>query len=212
MENEIEITPSALLDLAYCERRFYLKTIEKQNNINDRMMDGLIAHKTVDKYKIEKRGNLTKVFSLNIYNQKYSIYGIADLVEFYNDFDGVFVNFLNGNFNIIPIEYKVGKKKIIEAEQIQLTSQVICLEEMYNCKINNGIIYYVKSKDRVEIEINDRLRDKTIMLIDKAKDIIKQKKYVQPKYLKRCNNCSMYDICNPKNILIKQYMEKIRKI
>ena len=201
-----------LSELVYCERRFYLKIIEQQNNINDNIEKGIINHQNVDNHRIEKRNGLIKVFSLNVYNNLYNLYGIADLIEFSKNKEGIFIDFLNDYFDINLIEYKTGKKRNVLAYNVQLTSQIMCLESMYNCNISQGMIYFTQPKERLLVNIDDKLRKETIRAIDRAKEIIRKEEYIPPKYLKRCNGCSMYDICNPKNILIKKYMDNIKKL
>ena len=201
-----EILISWLSEYAYCKRRFYLKVVEDNERINQFIAEGIINHKSVDKPTIEKRRNIVKVTRLNVYNNNYHIHGICDNVEFIKDPNGVYVNYLNGVYTPIPIEYKHGKKRDEYEYQVQLMGQALCLEYMYNVKIDYGYIFYVSSKHRDKVEFTDELRSNTLDIINELKKFLEYPKLPEAKYQKRCNNCSIYEICSPRNKMIEKYM------
>lgn len=209
MEEENFITISSLSEFYYCKRRYYLRELEKQSNENIYMIEGTIQHKEVHTSNIKNLGNFIQVTGMLVSSNKYQIIGKTDLIEFVKNNNGMYVKFLDGNFNILPIEYKHGIVKNNEEYKIQLCGQCLCLEEMFNCKINIGCLYYIDSDERIEIEINNCLRDETISTINEIKNLTKNPKTIMPIYKKHCKKCSLFEICNPNITIINNYINKL---
>ena len=51
----------------------------------------------------------------------------------------------------------------------------------------------------------------TIAKINDIKQELKTARLIEPKYMKRCHKCSVYDVCNPRNRIIKKYMKDIKE-
>lgn len=203
------ITISSLSLFAYCKRRYYLMQLEQQNVDNIYVIEGRIQHKEVHTSQIKNQGNFIEVTNMQIFSDNYDLIGKTDLVEFIKNINGVFVDFLNDYFNIIPIEYKHGVVRENEEYKIQLCAQCLCLEEMFGCNINTGYLYYINSNERIEIEINNDLRNKTIVTINEIKKLITNPKIIMPVYKKHCKKCSLFDICNPNITIINDYIDKL---
>ena len=90
---------------------------------------------------------------------------------------------------------------------------MLCLEEMFKVKIENGQFYYLQEHRRRSETIDNQLREKTINLIRQIMMICETGKTAAAKYKKRkCDNCSMMDLCMPKSTglkykPVKQFME-----
>lgn len=209
METDNYITISSISEYVYCKRRFYLRYIENVNEENEYMVEGTIEHNKVHNNIIEKRDKFIKVTNLNIFSKKYEVIGKCDMVELTKSKNGVKIPFLPDNYEIYPIEYKHGKIRNEIEYNMQLCAQVLCLEEMYNTNIEKADIYYTSSNKRITIEINEELRENTIRTIQNIKELISNKQIVKPKYLKRCNKCSVVEICNPRKIIISNYMKNL---
>mgnify|MGYP000898501997 FL=1 len=66
-----------------------------------------------------------------------------------------------GKWLPVPVEYKRGKSKEIDADRLQLCAQAICLEEMFCCpKIEVAYIYYGETRRREKVTLTDELRAK----------------------------------------------------
>src|SRR6266508_3366071 len=50
----------------------------------------------------------------------------------------------------VPVEYKKGKRRSFENDDIQLCAQALCLEEMFACEVSRGFIYHAASRRRRE--------------------------------------------------------------
>lgn len=200
---------SSLSEYLYCKRRFYLRFLERQNNENIYMIEGSLEHQKVHTNKIEKRKNFVNVSSLSVNSYKYNLIGKCDVVEFLENKNGSYIPFLENNYTLYPIEYKHGKTRDELEYKVQLCAQVLCLEEMYNTRIDFGAIYYIDSKERVEITLDDDLRKLTLETILEIKNLMDSKKVIYPIYKKRCKKCSLVDICNPKIIIVDEYMKNL---
>jgi CRISPR-associated exonuclease Cas4 len=218
MEESLSEMPlSWISEYAFCRRRFYLRYVECMNLRSASMIEGKYEHRVVDDRHITKRGSHIIVSKLYVCSEKYSLYGLCDNVEFdEKPKEGSFIPFLNGLYTIIPVEFKHGKKRNEIEYEKQLCAQVLCLEEMYDAHIEQGIIYYVDSKDRMQIEITDELRQGTLDTIQSIRrdlfelSIGKRADLIFPiKYQKRCEKCALYDVCSPKKLAVSAYMKKL---
>ncbi len=206
-----EILISWLSEFDYCPRRFWLKAFEKIQGDNIFTAEGSTAHQFVDKRRIEKRKELIKVTGLEVRSNQYNLYGICDCVEFVISEEGSEVPFLGKRCKVYPIEYKHGKIRNEREYNVQLAAQVMCLEEMYNMKISTGFIYFTNSRQRYREEIGEDLRAYTARIIGSIKEYIEEGNPSKAVYKKRCHRCSIYDICLPKNVMVKKYMKELWK-
>lgn len=206
------INISIISDFYFCPRRFFLRNLEQQTKpINEIMIEGTYQHKAVDTFKIETRHDTVKVTAFHIYSKLLDLTGICDTIYFYRNPLGTCINFLKDKFIIEPVEYKHGKVREEKSYELQLTAQVMCLEEMFNTSISSAYIYYQNANTKIEVPITQELRQKVINIIDNIKKSLNSLSTIAPVYKKRCKYCSMYDICNPRQFAINKYMESIRK-
>ena len=126
--------------------------------------------------------------------------GCTDAVEFYSD------------GKIIPIEYKHGKPKENTSDEVQLCAQVICLEEMLECTIDEGALFYFKIRRRIPVPITDKLRKETIELAERFHRFIADGKTPAALYSRQCESCSFIDECFPesagKRKSVRAYIER----
>ena len=209
MENDNQISISSLSEYAFCPRRFYLMYIEKQYEDNEYTIEGAISHKNAHKSKIEKRGNFIKISDMLLYSNKYNLIGKSDIIEFTKSNNGIYIPLLDDKFTIYPIEYKHGIIRNEEEYNIQLCAQCLCLEEMFNCNLEYGAIYYINSNIRQEIRIDNNLRIKTINIIKEVEQEFKEQKLLSPNLKRYCKKCSLYDLCNPNITIINKYISDL---
>ena len=67
------------------------------------------------------------------------------------------------------------------------------------------------SKERFEVNISDKVRADAVKLIREISSYLENPHPIKPELRKRCNGCSLNDLCNPRKILVQDYMECIRK-
>ena len=64
-----------------------------------------------------------------------------------------------GDGRCIPLNTKHGVRRNELEYEVQMAAQAMCLEEMYNCKIDKGYVYYGDDRRRIEVTIDDYYRD-----------------------------------------------------
>ena len=203
MIGQKEITLSSILDCVYCKRRYYLRSVERQEDINAYMELGKEEHEQVDKSSIKYDSGKYTVTNMTVYSDKYNLYGICDEVIFEESLDGAYIDFLGINADIYPVEFKHGKVRHCNEYIAQVVAQTICLEEMYQCSIKKGSIYFVDADEYYDFDISEALRRMVYDAIDYIQNY--NGSPIKPIYSKKCRGCAMFDICSPKALSIKIY-------
>jgi CRISPR-associated protein Cas1 len=202
MNPNLNPIPLSMLNaLVYCPRRFYLEHVEGVFVRNAEVEDGRIKHKRVDRKekagKTFKENNAFRTRSVFLSSQAYGICGVIDLVE---EVEGV----------VYPVEYKrgdmpkddSGNPLAWENDKVQLCAQAFLLEENLNKRIEKGFLYYMGSKEKVEIPIDQGIRERTNYFVGKAKELTVPNTII-PHPLEddnRCHSCSLRPVCLPEEI------------
>ena len=103
-----------------------------------------------------------------------------------------------GKYILYPIEYKRGRSKLTDEDRMQLTAQVICLEEMFVTEIPQAYLFYGETRRRESVEITDALRDECRRLVQEMHRLYERGYTPKVKKTKKCNACSLKEICLPK--------------
>ena len=193
---EDELLPlSGLQHMAFCERQWALIHIEQQWEENQRTAEGRVIHERVHdpNYKAHKPG-VVVVRSMKLQSLVLGLSGEADVVEFTPEPDG-----LGNKLTPRPVEYKRGKSKKGDFDRIQLCAQAMCLEEMMQCDIQEGDLYYAETRRREVVRLDEELRKKVTELSDKMHRLYREGKTPKPDMkLSVCRTCSMEGICLPR--------------
>ena len=97
-----------------------------------------------------------------------------------------------------PVEYKRGKTKQGDYDRIQLCAQAMCLEEMINCHLSEGDLYYAETRRREKVSLNDELRSKVIELSEQMHRLYREGVTPKPEIeLNVCRTCSLKNKCLP---------------
>ncbi len=179
---------SALEHWSYCPRQCGLIHLEQTYDENIFTLRGSRVHSRVDKPTKRSEEGAIIERGLPIWSDTYGLIGKADVVEFHSD-------------KPYPVEYKSGAKRRGQHEALQLCAQALCLEEMFQVSIPHGAIYWVASRSRVEIAIDERLRAKTVEVIEEVREMWRQSQLPDPANDARCPNCSLLDACLPHAIV-----------
>lgn len=179
------ISISALNQYVFCPRRCALMHVEGIWSDNEHTAKGTILHKTADERGYETDGNGKIVRALPLFSEKYGLSGKADVVEMRPD-------------EIIPVEYKKGKRREFDNDNIQLMAQGFCLEEMFDKKISRGFIFHAASKRRREVVFDENLRNETIAVIEAVRNLLETETIPVAEFKPRCNGCSLYGTCLPR--------------
>lgn len=179
---------SGLQHLRFCSRQCAFIHLEQLWNENYFTASGRVQHEKVHSGISESRRIVRIERDLKIASSLLGLVGKTDAVEFYSD------------GKVLPIEYKHGEPKENTSDEVQLCAQVICLEEMLNCKISEGAIFYFKIRKRISIKITEELRNETIELSKQFHELINSGKTPKAEYTKKCESCSFIDECFPESV------------
>ena len=98
----------------------------------------------------------------------------------------------------VPVEYKRGSSKQIDADRLQLCGQGLCLEEMLCCQVPKGYLYYGETRRREEVLFTEELRKQTKAMLREMHGLYERRHTPKVKPTKSCNACSLKDLCLPK--------------
>ena len=189
---------SGIQHFEFCRRQWALAYIEMQWKENVRTVEGRILHENAHDAGIkEKRGDTLIVRAMPIHSREMGVSGECDVVEFHKVQDGIKLSGKEGFYNVIPIEYKRGNPKTDDSDILQVAAQAICLEEMLCCTIPYGFFYYGEIRHRMKIEFTDEIREKVRKMFAEMHRYYEQRYTPKVKISKKCNACSLKDICLP---------------
>lgn len=97
-----------------------------------------------------------------------------------------------------PIDYKRGRKRRWDRDDVQLCAQALCLEEMLGVPVPRGAIFHVKTRQRREVDFDESLRLKTEQAVTRLRELVSGRVTPTAKYEKKCDGCSLKDWCLPK--------------
>lgn len=190
MNKDVRLIPlSALQHFAFCPRQCALIHNEQAWADNYLTAQGNLLHKRVDSGEPETRNGTRFERAVMVSAVQLGLIGKLDLME---------KELSTGK--LTPIEYKKGKAKSDNWDKIQLCAQGLCLEEMTGKTVNEGYLWYWKTRKREYVAFDDKLRQETLDIINKVRLIFISGDLPKPKYEKKCHACSLIDICNPKVI------------
>lgn len=183
---------------AFCRRQWALIHIEQQWSENLRTVEGNIFHKNAHNgTERELRGNTMIIRSMPVFSRELGINGICDVVEFKKDDSGVNLYGADGRWRPVIVEYKKGKPKDDDTDNLQLAAQAVCLEEMLLCKIEKGYLFYGEICHRTEVVFDDDLRNKLYSLTEEMHKYYNRSYTPKVKISKKCKACSLNEICMP---------------
>lgn len=195
--NELSDDPiliSALEHYAYCPRQFALIHIEQEFADNVHTMRGNVVHGQADEPSYEVMASVRVERALPLYSERLGLTGKADVVEFHPD------------RRIYPVEFKHGRKRQKNHDDLQLAAQAMCLEEMTGKPVSYGAIYHASSRRRREVEITPVLRQQVEAALEAIRNLMQSGQLPPPVNDKRCRECSLKDICQPEILAAKGLM------
>ncbi len=213
MYNEDEFLQlSGIQHFAFCRRQWALIHIEMQWKENLRTVEGQILHENAHNPEMnEKRGNVIVVRAMPVHSRKMGVSGECDVVEFHKSDKGAHINGREGVYMPVPVEYKRGEPKSDNIDILQLAAQALCLEEMFCTDINYGYIYYGKTRHRLKVDFDDEIRNEVVKLFEEMHLYYRRGYTPKVKISKKCNACSLKDLCVPvlnKNKSVAEYIDK----
>ena len=178
-----------LNDLLFCERRCALHRIEQIWVDNVFTVEGLHSHQRADQPLTHTAPGVRAVHSVLLKCDRLRLTGKADVIEFHRQPDKSEVPY--------PVEYKRGKRRRWDNDDVQLCAQALCLEEMLGVAVPAGAIFHIKSKRRREIAFTPELRGRTETAARRLHELVAAGVTPPPVLKPRCRGCSLRDRCMP---------------
>jgi len=193
---------SGLQHILFCERQCALIHVEQAWAENRLTAEGRIMHDKVHEADRESRGDVRIEYALPLRSLRLGLIAKADVVEFHRKRtpDEVWLPY--------PVEYKHGKPKKDNSDKVQLCAQAICLEEMLDIDIPEGAIFYGKTRHRQDVVFDDGLRKETEDTANLFHRLLESGRTPPPVYEKRCDSCSVYELCMPKTVEKKRSINR----
>jgi CRISPR-associated protein Cas1 len=193
--------PGALNQVSYCPRLYYLVRESLMIN-NEHVEDGLFEHRRVADENLAnrptRRGEVLHTRSVALSSERLGITAKLDVIE---ERDG----------EAYPVEYKRstaprdddGRPTFWENDAIQLCAQAMLLEEEMGVAIAHGVLYYIGSKERVDVALDDAANEdprgnrpdpRTVRQPTPPEPLPAELRH-------RCPGCSLLTICQPEETL-----------
>lgn len=217
---------SLLNDYLYCPRRAALKVVEGWREANAHTERGDIVHEHADLagYESQISDSGSKIIrwrALPVFSERLGLSGKCDIVEveLRSNLKSQIPDFKSaGIASLRPVEFKLGKRREFENDDVQLCAQALCLEEMFGVAIPRGAVFHAQSKRRREVEFNADLRARTERAVTELHALLNpQLSTLSPqlpaaRYIEgRCEECSLFEICLPKVTGAENRVERLAR-
>ncbi len=199
-EPQTELIPvRALNQVTYCPRLYWLQYVEGLMVVNEYVEDGLVKHGRVNDPKLagrpRKERDVIHTRSVSLASEQLGLTSKLDLIE---EKEG----------EVYPVEYKRsaaptdvnGQPTYWDNDAIQLCAQGLLLEEHLGRPVPHGVLYYIGSKTRVKVPLDEALRQKTREAVTHIRAIAASDQPpppLPPELTYRCHGCSLLTICQP---------------
>ena len=197
---------SALQHYAFCPRQCALIHVEQIWEENLYTAEGRLLHEKADSGKVEVRGDIKTAASLPLRSLELGLVGKADVVEFHRR---------EGVWHPFPVEYKRGRPKPHDADIVQLCAQALCLEEMLCLPVQEGALFYGKTRRRQVVEFDASLRNTTQAVAKAVHTLLEQGVTPPPAADERCAACSLSEQCLPRSFSCKnaasRYLQRLQR-
>lgn len=206
---------SGIQHFAFCQRQWALIHIEQQWRDNSLTLEGDWMHRNVDDpYAMERNKDTVLLRSVAVVSYRLGLYGIADLIELHPALTkegAVTIPKYNGYWTPYPVEYKHGKPKQDETDEVQLCAQAMCLEEMYDISIPTGAFYYGQTRHRLEVAFTDALRQRVQEYALQMHQLYESGTTPKADYHSKCRSCSLNNQCfiAHRTCNTKQYLDQL---
>lgn len=189
--NQPDYLPISMLNqLAYCERRFWLMYVHGEMEINAPVLEGIQQHERVHDSGAGHSGELTVRRRVYLWSDRLRVAGFADLVE---EREG----------ELVPVEYKRGRQGRWLNDHVQLCAQAMCLEERTGRPVQQGEIFYWRSRRRERVAFTPELRARTEATVARAFELLEAGRMPPPLDRRvKCRGCSLEAICLPREVLL----------
>ena len=187
---EADLLPlSALQHLIFCPRQCALIHIEQVWTENRFTAEGRIMHERVDSGQRQTRDTARIETGVPLRSLNLGLSGRADVVEYH---------FKENDWVPFPVEYKRGRRKKDNCDEVQLCAQALCLEEMLGRHVPEGALFYGQNRRRKDVAFDAALRRVTMGTAARLHELIRSGTTPPARYEKKCDSCSLLELCLPR--------------
>lgn len=201
---------SALQHWVFCPRQAALIHIEQLWKENRSTAEGNAVHQTAHDGDDETRSGQRLVRGLALASPRLGLVGFGDVIVFTppagvspaslpqllsQQAHGESVDL--SEWKCLPVEYKRGRPKKHKADHVQVAAQAMCLEDMLGISIHTADLFYHAVRRREHISIDSALREHVHQAIHGMRDIFSSGVTPAPRHDKRCEKCSLAELCLP---------------
>lgn len=191
---ELKITPTELLEYHFCPRFIYFMNVLKIPQNEDRrykVQKGKEIHEKRQQHNKEylwkKIGAVERESDVYLVSENYPIRGIVDEV----------VTLKDGS--LAPVDYKfaIYPEFIYKSHKTQLLCYCLLVEDVFDTKVNQGYIFYIREGNRqVMIPYDEISKKKIVEDVHNVLEIITNERMPKPTSVKnRCMDCTYKNIC-----------------
>jgi CRISPR-associated protein Cas1 len=201
LEEMPEYLPARMLnEYVYCPRLFYYEWVEGVFAHNRETVEGAIRHSKID----GKHDDLAPAEELDP-DERFDSYSITLSSESHQLIATLDLVTAEGG-SVVPVDYKRGSPcknkengelEAWPADRAQIAVQALVLRDNgYAC--NEGVIYYVMTKQRVRVLIDSGLIEETLEALRQARELAASGSIPPPlEDSPKCPRCSLVGICLP---------------
>lgn len=201
IEDDELLQLSALQHIVFCDRQAALIHVEGVWVENYLTLEGNHLHRKADELGGENRRNVLVRRGVSLRSERLGVVGRADVVEFWRTeppVTGLALDGEPGRWTIVPVEYKRGRPKTHRADEVQLCAQAMCLEEMFGAVIDEGHLFYGRTRRRQNVRFTSGLRDLTMSAARQMRAMVRTRTIpIRPRE-KKCDHCSLLAVCMPR--------------
>jgi CRISPR-associated exonuclease Cas4 len=211
---------SGIQHYAFCPCQWALAYMDLQWEDNHLTIEGDWLHRRVDDpYNMERDGGTVRLRSVPVKSYRLGFYGIADLLELYPLEDEAAKAFTisryPGRWQVFPIEYKHGKAKANDIDEVQLCAQAMCLEEMYDIEIPQGAFFYGATRRRTTVTMTNALRQRVEELSHAMHELFESGDVPDGQADKKCRSCSLQNMCMSQDLkhasTVEEYLKQLNE-
>lgn len=185
----MDVMLSALQHYAFCPRQCALIYLEQAWEENAATALGRLMHETAHEGTSRIRDGVKVVTDLELRCARLGLHGRADVVEFRR---------ASGGWEPYPVEYKKGRPRAgLDADEVQLCGQALCLEEMLGTVIPEGALFYGEARRRRVVALTPALRARTEEVARAVRSLLESGQTPPPRALAWCDACSLNGCCLP---------------
>lgn len=196
---EADLVPiSALQHFAYCPRQCALIHLEQVFDENLFTLRGRAVHRLVDEPESRLERGVRVERALPLHSARLGLVGKADVVEFAPD------------GTAYPVEYKHGRRRPREHDDVQVAAQALCLEEMTGMPVPAGAVFHHTSRRRRDVPVTPALRARVEALVEEVRRMLRARGLPPPPADARCRHCSLLDLCQPHMVAARARLRRLR--